>query len=446
MAKYYLDRGSISSAVKNLRGTADAMLKVWLTLKQKGLTEEQSVTINTTNSEAELARLFDYFAADRAKKFFVPFAKTRSELTLAHDAARSHIQTNIKKFLDGTVGFDPRAFLKIEQNLESAYVVGTQESYPSGLGLGKNGFAKGDGQRVAMPIRAWAVWYFRTVGVESGSAPTDQQLVRAMLDALCIDEAEKTVVFSEDLSFTPHFQQSPISEDELREILTTSIDDDGLNTEAAQKTYALDERTYQRRLSAVRTTVTGPRWTAIDPLQTLQDALKLSTAVLLYGPPRTGKTRAVRQLYPDATIIQIYDGWGYDNLIVGMKSVGEGRFDWVDGPLLKAIREGKKVIVLEEVNRTQLSQALGDVFSLLEPAYRGPEKALTLRNGASFYIPKETIFIFTMNTLDTSTEEMDDALLGRMAGIEFPPRVEDLKSLLVEKGIPEKTIYGEVCS
>jgi hypothetical protein len=42
-----------------------------------------------------------------------------------------------------------------------------------------------------------------------------------------------------------------------------------------------------------------------------------------------------------------------------------------------------------------------------------------------------------MNTLDENTEDVDDALLGRMACIEFPPRVEDLAELLSKKGIDE---------
>ena len=41
-----------------------------------------------------------------------------------------------------------------------------------------------------------------------------------------------------------------------------------------------------------------------------------------------------------------------------------------------------------------------------------------------------------MNTLDRSTEEVDDALFGRLAAIEFPPRVEVLNEMLQEKKVP----------
>ncbi|MFX7973046.1 AAA family ATPase, partial [Acinetobacter baumannii] len=87
------------------------------------------------------------------------------------------------------------------------------------------------------------------------------------------------------------------------------------------------------------------------------------------------------------------------------------------------MRAEAKVIVLEEANRTQLSQALGEVFSLLENAYRGGKFAIKLRSNKSLSVSPDTMFVFTMNTLDNSTEEVDDALLGRVASVEFPPRV-----------------------
>lgn len=108
------------------------------------------------------------------------------------------------------------------------------------------------------------------------------------------------------------------------------------------------------------------------------------------------------------------------------------------------------MIVLEEVNRTKLSQALGEVFSLLEPAYRGEEHAIELPNGETLFIPEETIFFFTMNNIDASTEDVDDALIGRMASVVFPPRIEDLNSMLVAAGVPDtdreniKTVFNTI--
>jgi 5-methylcytosine-specific restriction enzyme B len=115
--------------------------------------------------------------------------------------------------------------------------------------------------------------------------------------------------------------------------------------------------------------------------------------------------------------------------MVGLRPEGD-RWEYRKGPLLNAIQGGKKQVVLEEINRTEFSQAIGEVFSLLEESYRGEDHSIRLRSGENFYIPADVLVICTMNTLDRSTEDIDDALFGRMAAIEFPPRVEDLHEML----------------
>jgi 5-methylcytosine-specific restriction protein B len=436
----FVSADALKHALVSLRGTADAMLKVWLTLKQMGFGRQQSVLVDTSNPQDSLRKLFSYGSSDSTREFFVPFAPSRSDLTMGREAARTGIQTNIKKFHDATVGFDPRAFLRIERDPGGSWKVSAQPGYPQGLGINKNGFAKADTQRVAIPIRAWSTWYGRTARVPGEEPDPISYLIRNMLIGLGIDAEERAVIFVDDVDFVPSFESKVIEEDQLRTLVEDAISG---NTEAKEdRVFALDEKTYQRRLAAIRTRFTGPRWISGNPRDRLQQALQMSKAILLYGPPRTGKTRAVRELFGASApvFIQIHDGWGYENLVVGLKSDGKGGFDWQEGPLTTAIRANEKVIVLEEANRTQLSQALGEVFSLLEDAYRGDAFAIKLRNRTSLSVSPETIFVLTMNTLDNSTEEVDDALLGRVASVEFPPRVEDLREMLVQKQLPENSV------
>ena len=42
-----------------------------------------------------------------------------------------------------------------------------------------------------------------------------------------------------------------------------------------------------------------------------------------------------------------------------------------------------------------------------------------------------------MNTIDKSTEDVDDAVFGRFAALEFPPRVEALISMLEQAHVDE---------
>lgn len=185
----------------------------------------------------------------------------------------------------------------------------------------------------------------------------------------------------------------------------------------------------------------NPTWVQTNPEKQLQELIASGEkAILLYGPPRTGKTRAIDSVIgrdnPDRVSIQLHEGWGYENLVLGMYPTGEaGVFDWKTGALLQALRDGKKFIVLEEINRTKVSQALGEVFSLIETAYRGEANSISLPNGEQVFVPEDTVIFMTMNTIDTSTEDIDDALIGRMASVFFPPRVEDLDSILIANGI-----------
>ena len=41
-----------------------------------------------------------------------------------------------------------------------------------------------------------------------------------------------------------------------------------------------------------------------------------------------------------------------------------------------------------------------------------------------------------MNTVDKSTEDVDDALMGRVAAVEFPPRPSSLLHMLNENNVP----------
>ncbi|KRF35506.1 hypothetical protein ASG96_18960 [Terrabacter sp. Soil810] len=57
-------------------------------------------------------------------------------------------------------------------------------------------------------------------------------------------------------------------------------------------------------------------------------------------------------------------------------------------------------------------------------------------------MPEETVFFFTINNVDKSTEDLDDALFGRLRAIDFPPRIEALTGILTAGGINTSTQLG----
>ena len=449
----FVNKKTVDRALKNMYGTAGHLLKIWFTLKHMGLSPDSApVEIDTSNSTPSLQRLFSCGAPDG--RFYIPFAHTRRYLTTKHDASRSIIQTTIQRWATSgsVVTCDPTEFLDIT-NVEGAKLqVRTGRRYPFGLGVGESGFALEEGARVSIPIRSFAAWFGRKTGIPSDADP-GYFLVNNMLRELNISSAEREVIFIDD-DLPIQTQTSCLTDSEIFSACQPFIEGD---EEPTAEVYHEDFGHYARRIKSMVSGLNQPKWMRTSPAEEVRELLQAGAkSILLYGPPRTGKTRLIDSIIDrnsqDRCSIQIHDGWGYDHLIEGLKPDTNGNWDWKDGPLKEAIVSGKKYIVLEEINRTAISQALGEVFSLIEEVYRGPKNGLILRSGQKFWIPEDVVFLMTMNTVDKSTEDIDDALLSRIAAVEFPARPEDLNEILTLSGVPSATrdmlaqLYVEILS
>ncbi|MDF1629102.1 MAG: AAA family ATPase [Alcanivoracaceae bacterium] len=433
----YIDGATLKQALNELYGTAGHLLKIWFALKHMGLAVGRApVEIDTANSEPSLIRLFSCGSPDHS--FFVPFAHKPRWTNMKHDAARSIVQTNIQRWASSgsVVTCDPTSYLDFSRSEDGRKLyVKPGRKYPLGLGFGESGFALDQESVVSIPITAFSVWYARQTKIPDSKQPK-LYLVENMLKELHISSEEKAVIFVDD-DLSIGLKSKPLTDRELFSICKPFADGD----QAAVNTPTrIDFKSYVRRVKGMVSGLDNPHWIRSDPREDLRRLIEEGAgAILLYGPPRTSKTWVIDSLVPrdsdERVTIQIHDGWGYDHLIEGLKPEPDGSWVWKDGPLKRAIKEQKKYIVLEEANRTNISQALGEVFSLIEEGYRGDSNEIELRSSELFSISKETVFLLTMNTIDKSTEEVDDALLGRMAGVEFPPRVEDLATILSLKNI-----------
>jgi 5-methylcytosine-specific restriction protein B len=447
----YIDRSTLDHALAKVYGTAGHLLKIWFTLKHMGLESNgQPIEIDTSNSTPSLKRLFSYGAPDN--RFYIPFAHTPRYLTMKHDAARSIIQTNIQRWArsGSVVTCDPTEFLDIYSGSGSKLFVATGRRYPFGLGTDESGFALENGTRVCIPITSFAVWYGRQTSIPNDQMP-GRFLIEKMLHELHISQAESDLIFLDD-SIEVTTQLTPLTDQDIFSACEPFINGD---TQPIVHLFHEEFAHYARRIRGMVSALNLPTWMRTSPEEDVKELLARGTkAILLFGAPRTGKTRFIDAIVArnahERCTIQIHDGWGYDHLIQGFKPNEEGQWVWSDGPLKTAVESGKKFIILEEINRTAISQALGEVFSLLEDAYRGEENAIILRSGQKFWVPRDTVFFLTMNTVDKSTEDVDDALIGRVAAVEFPPRAEDLNSMLSANGVPaplrEKLseLFGEI--
>ncbi|MCJ8506091.1 AAA family ATPase [Kocuria flava] len=428
----YIGELDLQSALRALPGTAGEFFHYWLALKQMGLKPGVTVMVDTKNGEEPLRRLFDFGSPEGS--FYIPFAATPRFQILKDHISRSGLQTNVKQWLDDSGTMHPGSILKVTRGEDgSGLYVKTQRNYPVGLGTGRDGFASRDGQKVSLPELAWAIWYGRQTEIPDGvDAPG--YLRSEMRRELNLSSSEAANVFSTESSPVELIlSEYPLTDEDIYRICS----DNRLNNKAEIEQVSDTIEQNQKRVKMNQTVAEGPEWLGKDPQNQIEELLDQGhKAIILYGPPRTGKTRAVQQTLAGTHIerIQIHDGWGYNELVVG-QSLKNSEFVWERGALVRAIQGGVKAVVLEEANRTNVSQALGEVFSLVEPAYRGEGNAITLPNGEKFFIPEGTAIILTLNNLDKSTEDVDDALYGRFRSIYFPPRVEDLRNILDANGI-----------
>jgi 5-methylcytosine-specific restriction protein B len=434
----YVTAKSLTAALQRLRATANHLLVIWFTLKQMGMTVGNPVSVTTMSPTEALYRLFYYGDKDH---LYVPFGHTKRFMTMRSDAARSIVQTNIRRWLSSgsVVTVDPTSYLVIKETEDGSLAVQPGRSYPQGLGFGENGFALEENARVAIPALSFGLWYYRQHEIPDASPNSIRHL---LMRDLSLSPAEFELIFvSDDPAWTPQLQSTALSEKQILQVVESSLENETTG-EGIVITESFEH--HIQKVKSMTSISTGPRWLNRAPVEQFKKLVDGGAkAILLYGPPRTGKTRAVDLLFPRVSAsretIQIHEGWGYDELVLGFRPDPAGGWSFREGPLLTAVRAGKSCIVLEEINRTEFSQAIGEVLSLLEDAYRGEQNQIRLRNGEHFFIPHTTLIVCTMNSLDKSTEEIDDAVLGRMDAVEFPPRVEDLYRMLHEQGIDEGT-------
>ncbi|MCG5061063.1 MAG: AAA family ATPase [Limnoraphis sp. WC205] len=162
--------------------------------------------------------------------------------------------------------------------------------------------------------------------------------------------------------------------------------------------------------------------------------------VIFQGPPGTGKTFIAKEIAKHliggtegfSELVQFHPAYTYEDFMLGIRPQtkdGQLTYSMVPGRFLEFCKkaescEGTCVLIIDEINRANLSQVFGELMYLLE--YRD-EKICLAGSNEPFKIPSNVYIIGTMNTADRSIALVDHALRRRFSFITLSPNYDILR-------------------
>lgn len=194
-----------------------------------------------------------------------------------------------------------------------------------------------------------------------------------------------------------------------------------------------------------------------DEIETWMKGLMRKQQMIFYGPPGTGKTYVAEHIAEHITdgtdgiydLVQFHQSYEYEDFIQGIRPSisndddnGDLVYGLQEGTFIEFCEEARDrnspcVLILDEVNRADISSVFGELMYLLE--YRGPDHSVQLaqhtEDDDGFDIPENVYLFGTMNTADRSIALVDFALRRRFAFIPLRPNYDVLRDHYAGSGL-----------
>lgn len=172
------------------------------------------------------------------------------------------------------------------------------------------------------------------------------------------------------------------------------------------------------------------------PLDDIYQVLKKNRFIVLEGAPGTGKTYnalkiASKYFRENVIFEQFHAETTYSDFVWGIRPKLSGSsigYESQEGTLLRAIDAAEEtqndvLLIIDEINRANLSNVLGPVFYLFEKDSEKRIYDLKIGEKTIKKLPQNLYVIATMNTADRSLAVVDFALRRRFTWISLRPHI-----------------------
>ena len=182
-------------------------------------------------------------------------------------------------------------------------------------------------------------------------------------------------------------------------------------------------------------------------IERMRRILSTKKNLILQGPPGVGKTFIARKLAyvlmgakteERIRSVQFHQSYSYEDFVGGFRpDVEDGQmvFTRQDGPFLRMCAAARAnpdddyVMLIDEINRGNLSRVFGELLMLIEADKRKAEFGVSLQHRRDdyekFFVPPNVYIIGTMNLADRSLTGMNVAMRRRFGFVDLKPQFNE---------------------